>query len=87
MNLISNIIIILCKKIYINRIKAEILTLQRDKTKNYVRENTSYMAGKPLSTFHLNIRRKNRTVIKTMQNNDTIIENEAEINRFVNNNF
>lgn len=37
----------------INRIKAQMLTLQRNFTQTFMRINESYVAGEPLSTFQL----------------------------------
>ena len=51
------------EKTTINRIKAKMLTLQRNKTHNFIKENNNYISGEPMYTFHLFKRRKNRDCI------------------------
>ena len=67
------------EKITINRLKAEMLTLQRKLTQNFIKENNNYIAGEPMSTFHLFKRRKNRNFIQKLRLNNRTLENEKEI--------
>lgn len=72
----------------INRIKAEILTLQRSFTGNYIKTSSSYISGENISTFHLNERAKRRTEItKLKTENDGNIESQQEILRYLEDHF
>lgn len=63
----------------INRVKAQMLTLQRNFTETFMRINESHVAGEPISTFQLGDRRRKRTIITSLRddNNDLIEESEA----------
>lgn len=52
----------------INRVKAQMLTLQRQFTQNFIRINETFVAGESLSTFQLGDRRRKKTSITELQN-------------------
>lgn len=51
----------------INRIKGQMLTLQRNFTKMFTKINETYIAGEALSSFQLGERRKKRTTISRLR--------------------
>lgn len=63
----------------INRVKAKMLTLQRNFTQSFMRVNESYVAGEPISTFQLGERRRKNTTITQLrdENNHLIDDTEA----------
>lgn len=63
----------------INRLKGEMLTLQRNFSQAFVRINEQLVAGEPLSVFQLGDRRRKRTVITHMDNErgETIDDSQA----------
>uniref|UniRef100_A0A182NPV3 Reverse transcriptase domain-containing protein n=1 Tax=Anopheles dirus TaxID=7168 RepID=A0A182NPV3_9DIPT len=57
-------------------------------TANYLKTNNTYIAGENISTFHLNERRRKRTIISTIyDNNENLLENPVEIQQFIFNHF
>lgn len=51
----------------INRLKGEMLTLQRNFSHMFMRINETFVAGEPISIFQLGDRRRRRTVITRLQ--------------------
>jgi hypothetical protein len=51
----------------INRIKAQMLTLQRQFAQNFIRLNETFVAGESMSTFQLGARRQIKTTITGLQ--------------------
>ncbi|XP_058456401.1 uncharacterized protein LOC131433815 [Malaya genurostris] len=64
----------------INQLKAQMLVHQRKFTHMFVRNNETYIAGEPMSTFQLGERRKKRTIITKLQTeNDNMLERSEDI--------
>lgn len=64
----------------INRTKAMMLSLQRNFTHMFIRINETYVAGEEMSTFQLGERRRKRTAITQLRNEDgEIIHQSGEI--------
>lgn len=64
----------------INRIKAQMLTLQRNFTNMFTRINETYVAGEALSSFQLGERRKKRTTISRLKVEEGVtLERSGEI--------
>lgn len=65
----------------INRVKAEMLSHQRQFSEMFVRINETYVAGEPLCTFQLGERTRRRTIVEKLRNErDEIIDDNDEIN-------
>lgn len=75
------------ERININKIKGTMLALQKKITEYYIRPSNTYIAGENMSTIHLNERRKKRTVINTIQDNNRTIETLIEIQKYLLNHF
>lgn len=66
----------------INRIKGEMLALQRRHAQMFARINESYIAGEPVSTFQLGEKRRKKTVITQLEEaQGESIHNAEEIER------
>lgn len=63
----------------VNQLKAKMLKLQRNFTQMFVRINETYVAGEEISTFQLGERRRKRTTITQLRNeeNETLQHSEA----------
>ena len=51
----------------INRVKGEMLSLQRNFSHMFMRNNETYLAGEPISVYQLGERRRKRTIISSLQ--------------------
>lgn len=68
----------------INRLKSELLILQRHFTRTFVRANESFLAGEPISSFQLGDRKRKKTTITTLMDEQGInIERPEEIERHI----
>lgn len=68
----------------INRLKGEMLSLQRQFTQAFVRINERIIAGEPLSVFQLGERRRKRTTISRIDTEEgEIIDNSQDIKEHV----
>lgn len=68
----------------INRIKSQLLLLQKQFTQLFVRINDTHVAGEPLSTFQLGERTRKRTIIESMENDaGASLESSDEIQEHV----
>lgn len=68
----------------INRIKARLLTLQRNFSQTFVRANESFLAGETFSSFQLGERKKKRTMINQLRDhNGDVIEESEQIEQHV----
>lgn len=68
----------------INRLKAEMLTLQRKFSQTFIQINETYIAGEPLSSFQLGERRRKKTTISRIQNDrNEVLENSEQIEHYV----
>ena len=68
----------------IHRIKAKMLSLQRDFSQNFARVNETFVAGESLSTFQLGERRKRKTTITRLKNDrGEILHSSSEIEQRV----
>lgn len=66
--------------ITINRIKGEMLALQRRFSQMCMQINESFLAGEPISSFHLGERRRKKTVIAELQNDrNELLDNPEDI--------
>lgn len=63
----------------INRIKGQMLALQRNFSQMFVRINESYIAGEALSTFQLGERRRKRTTITSLRVENATLNNSSDI--------
>lgn len=64
----------------INRIKGEMLSLQRRHTQMFVRINETYIAGEAISTFQLGEKKRKRTIItKIEEDHGRTVEDSEEI--------
>nr|XP_029735299.1 uncharacterized protein LOC115270193 [Aedes albopictus] len=65
--------------ITINRLKGEMLALQRNFSHMFMRVNATYLAGEPLSIFQLGERRRKKTVITQLrtEENEIVVEPPA----------
>lgn len=63
----------------INRVKAQMLMHQRNFSQNFMRINDTYLAGENMSTFQLGERRRKKTIITELQdeNDNTLNSSEA----------
>lgn len=65
----------------INRLKAEMLNLQRNFSHTFMRINETFVSGEPISLFHLGERRRKQTIIsklRTEEDNITVAPQEIE---------
>lgn len=68
----------------INKIKGQMLSLQRKHSEAVFRNNETRVAGESLSTYHLGERRRKRTIIDQLQTDDQrTLENQNEIQNHV----
>lgn len=68
----------------INRIKGQLLTLQRNFTQTFVRVNESFFPGEVLSSYHLGEKRRKRTTISQLADEQgNVIENQDQIEQRV----
>ncbi|XP_055543766.1 uncharacterized protein LOC129729279 [Wyeomyia smithii] len=66
----------------INRVKAKMLTLQRNFTQAIMRTNESFIAGEPISMFQLGNRRRKKTNITQLRDEENqLIDDSTEIER------